>query len=51
MFFLGFFLGAAAAVWFILKDGGEHLIRTGGRLQAAVRAFRDGSDREERFGA
>jgi len=51
MFFFGFFLGAGAAVFFILHDGGEGLIRLGGRLQAAVRAFRNWSDREERYGA
>ena len=51
MFFFGFLLGAGAAVWFIVRDGGGALIRLGGRVQAAARAFRDWGEREERFGA
>ena len=50
MFFVGFLLGAGAAVWFIVRDGGEALIRLGGRVQAAARAFRDWNDREARSG-
>ena len=50
MFFLGFVMGAAAAVWFILADRGERVIRLGGRMSAAARAFREWSDGAERFG-
>lgn len=51
MFFFGFLLGAGAAVWFIVRDGGGALIRLGGRVQAAARAFRESGEREQRFRA
>ena len=51
MFFMGLLIGAGAAVWFVVNDGGEALIRLGGRVQAAARAFRAWSDRDDRYGA
>jgi len=51
MFFFGFFMGAAATVWFIVRDGGDSLIRLGGRLNAAGRTFREWLDRGEHYGA
>ena len=51
MFFFGFFIGAAATVWFIVRDGGDSLIRLGGRMNGAGRTLREWLDRGERYDA
>ena len=47
MFFFGFFMGAAATVWFIVRDGGDTLIRLGGRMKGAARHFREWHDQAD----
>ncbi len=48
MFLLGFLAGVASASWFILTDNGERLIRLGGHMRDAARAWREWQ-RSDRF--